>query len=306
MKTVYTTTITAEALRRGIGIRVLDAALPIFELRHGGRSIRCYNALTDHVGAATFHLAQNKHAANGFLRAHGFPVPAQERFIDLAQAERFLRRWKSIVVKPCTQWGGRGVSVAVRTPRELRRAIKRAQDYEEMVALEQCVPGIDLRLILVNYRYVAAIQRHPAAVVGTGRHTIATLIRRHNQEAVARDASNRIPLDEETRRNLASWGLSLHSVPKAGRRVQVRRTTNYHTGGMIDVVTGQVDKALVREATRIARSLRIPVIGIDFLVDRKSGRHWVVELSPDLAISPPEGEEVARHFLDYLFPETRQ
>ena len=47
-----------------------------------------------------------------------------------------------------------------------------------------------------------------------------------------------------------------------------------------------------------------PVVGIDFLVEPKSGRFHIIELSPDLAISPPEGEEVARRFLDYLFPSS--
>ena len=72
MNTVYTTTITREAKRRGIGIEVIDADTPIFLLKYGGRSIRCYNALTDAVGAVTFHLAQDKRLANVFLARYGF------------------------------------------------------------------------------------------------------------------------------------------------------------------------------------------------------------------------------------------
>jgi hypothetical protein len=49
----------------------------------------------------------------------------------------------------------------------------------------------------------------------------------------------------------------------------------------------------------------VPVIGIDFLVNEKTGRFWLIELSPDLAISPPEGDIVVCHFIDYLFPETK-
>jgi hypothetical protein len=47
------------------------------------------------------------------------------------------------------------------------------------------------------------------------------------------------------------------------------------------------------------------VIGIDFLFDRSKRKYRVIELSPDLAISPPEGSTVARHFIDYLFPSSR-
>ena len=90
-----------------------------------------------------------------------------------------------------------------------------------------------------------------------------------------------------------------------GGRAQVRLTSNYHTGGAVIESTETESADLVREAQKIARLFDIPVIGVDFLVNSKTGRHWVIELSPDLAISPPEGGKVARHFLDYLFPEAK-
>ena len=302
MNTVYTTTLTRAARQRGIRIRVLDSSLPVFELSRGTERVRCFNALTDRVGAATFHLTQNKHAANQFLRRCGFPVPAQKKYVDWPQAERFLRRHRSIVVKPCAQWGGRGVSVDVRTPTELRRALRAAWRYEEDVVLEECVTGEDQRLILVNYRFVAAIRRTPAAVVGDGVSTVAALIRRRNRLACREDPSHCIPLDAETRRNLARLGWRLDQVPPAGRRVQVRLTTNYHTGGDVEVITERVAPELRRLAVRVARRLQLPVVGIDFLVDHRRRCSRIIEISPDLAISPPEGDDVARHFLDYLFP----
>jgi D-alanine-D-alanine ligase-like ATP-grasp enzyme len=119
------------------------------------------------------------------------------------------------------------------------------------------------------------------------------------------DPSHVIPLDAETGRNLVALGLSWTTIPAAGRRVQVRLTSNYHTGGSVDIVTEAVAPKLVKRAAQAARKLGVPVIGIDFLVNEKTGRFWLIELSPDLAISPPEGDIVVRHFIDYLFPETK-
>lgn len=304
MKSVYTTTITREARRRGVKITVIDPVTPIFTLSRGGKAIRCYNALTDHVGAVTFHMTQNKRLANVFLKANGFPVPEQEAYTGSAAALRFLRRHGSIVVKPCTQWGGRGVSVAVRTRRDLAQAIRFARTFEEDIILEQCVEGVDYRLIFVNYRYVAAIRRRPAQVTGNGRDSIRSLVRARNRVERRRDPSHIIPEDAETSRNLSILGLSWNSVPGDGKTVRVRLTSNYHTGGEVDIVTNEVDRKLVALARRAARALQVPVIGIDFLVHERTGSYWLIELSPDLAISPPEGEEVARHFLDFLFPAT--
>lgn len=306
MDSVYTTTITREARRRGIRIEVIDPVTPIFLLKHRGRSIRCYNALTDEVGAVTFHMTQNKRLANVFLKSRGFPVPAQQPFTDQGAAERFLKRYRSIVVKPCTQWGGRGVSVAVQTPAELERAVRFAHRFEEDVILEQCVKGVDYRLIFVDYKYVAAIRRRSARVEGNGRDTIRKLIQTRNRRERQVDPSHIIPVDAETGRNLTALGLAWDTVPAEGKSVRVRLTSNYHTGGDVDVITREVSRKLVALAGRAAKALGVPVIGIDFLVDEATGRHWLIELSPDLAISPPEGDEVARYFIDYLFPETKR
>ncbi len=305
MDSIYTTTITDEARRRGIGVEVIDAETPIFLLKHAGRAVRCFNALTDRVGAVTFLLAQDKRLANQFLARHNFPVPRQMKYTDRVAARTFLRQVGCLVVKPCREWGGRGVSVAIRTPGELDRAVRRARVFSEDIVLEEYVRGIDYRVIIVDGQFVAAIERRPASVTGNGRDTIRALIRQANARMRKIDPSCRIPLDAETARNLRHFNLNIDDIPRAGKRVQVRLTTNYHTGGAVLDVTDKVPRALVNMARRVARLYGIPVMGVDFLAGRLGTPCRVVELSPDLAISPPEGAKVAVRFMDYFFPETK-
>ena len=304
--TPYTTTLTDEALRRGVRVTLInhDPELPVFDLSHGGTTVRCFNALTDRVGAATYHLVNNKRACHGWLSRARIPVPAQIPYDDARPdtALAFLRDHAPVVVKPCMQWGGRGVSMGVRTPAELHAAVRFARRYETDVLLEETVPGEDLRVILVGGELAAAIRRHPASVTGDGARTLLQLIRRRNAQRRADDPSNVIPWNAETRRNLAELGRAPDEVPPAGENVRVRLTNNYHTGGTVDVVTGHVPPRALALAQRIARDLRLPLVGVDFLIDRR--RCTVIEVSPDMAISPPEGETVARRFLDYLFPAT--
>jgi D-alanine-D-alanine ligase-like ATP-grasp enzyme len=306
MLTPYTTTITDEARRRGIRVKLInpDPDLPIFDLSRGTTTVRCFNALTDRVGAATYHLVNNKRACHAWLAARRIPVPAQLAYDDAqpAAALAFLREHAPVVVKPCMQWGGRGVSMGVRTPAELRAAVRFARRYESDVILEETVPGDDLRVILVGGTLAAAICRNPAAVTGDGKHTLRQLIARRNAERRKADPSNLIPWNAETRRNLAELGRSPDDVPAAGERVRVRLTNNYHTGGAVDVVTERVPARALRIAQRIARDLALPLVGVDFLIDRASRRTTVIEVSPDMAISPPEGETVAQRFLGHLFP----
>lgn len=305
MNTIYTRTIIDEARRRGIGVEVIDRETPIFILKYGGESIRCYNALTDRVGAVSFELANDKHLANRFLSRYGFPVPRQMKYTGFEKAQEFLQKYKSLVVKPCREWGGRGVAVAVRTVSDLRQAILRARRFGEDLILEEFVEGEDNRLIYVNLKFVAAIRRTPAVVVGNGKTNIRRLIQQKNGANRRIDPSNMIPLNNETRRTLAALNLTYNSVPRKGQTVQVRRTSNFHTGGVVEDITDKVDPDLVTEGARIAKLFAVPVLGVDFLVNAKLGKHWVIETSPDMAISPPEGHRVVGPFFDYLFPASK-
>jgi len=295
------------AQRLGVRVKLVnpDPELPVFDLSKGGKTVRCFNALTDLVGAATYHLVNNKHACHDWLARRRIPVPAQTAYDHAhpAASLAFLRRYAPVVVKPCTQWGGRGVSMCVRTPEELRAAVRFARRYEPDVLLEESVPGDDLRVILVGGELAAAIRRAPASVTGDGIHSLRQLIRRRNARRVNEDPSNLIPWDAETRRNLAELGRSPAEVPSQGERVRVRLTSNYHTGGSVDIVTRDVPARALRIAQRIVRELNLPLAGVDFLIDRPTGRMNVIEVSPDMAISPPEGETVARSFLEFLFPD---
>lgn len=304
MNTIYTRTITDEAKKRGINIEVIDRETPIFVLKHAGKCIRCFNALTDKTGAVSFQLADDKHLANRFLGRYGFPVPKQIKYSGFEKAQEFLQKCKLAVVKPCRQWGGRGVSVAVRTLSELRRAILRARAFGEDLVIEEYVEGEDNRLVFVDGIFTAAIKRLPAAVTGDGKHTLRRLIQRQNARNRRNDPSNLIPLDNETRRTLGAFGLAYNSIPSKEKVVQVRRTSNYHTGGTVQDITESVDAELLRQGRKIAELFNIPLIGIDFLVNWPAKRHWVIETSPDLAISPPEGHRVVTRFFDGLFPET--
>ena len=298
---MYTTTITQAARKRGIRITVHDPVLPIFELGLSDKSVRCYNGLTDFIGAATFHLAQDKGAANRFLRENGFHVPTQQCYTDFSQALSFLEQQEQIVVKPVSQWGGRGVSTHVSSRSELAGALAFAKRYSDEILLEECVHGVDWRLIYVDYQFVTAIERTPARVIGDGVNTIKKLIQKKNARAKKIDPSNIVPIDKETLRAVKSLGFTYESIPANSQKIQVRRTSNYHTGGTVEIIGERVGADLAALGQSVARLLKIPVLGVDILVD-ESGHHHIIELSPDLAISPPEGDIVVEKFLDFLFP----
>lgn len=302
----YARIIIDEARRRGINVEVVDPAAAIFTLRHCGHEIMCRESLSDLTGGVAMTLCQDKVLTSRRLAAVGLRVPAQQvagnREADLA----FLQQQRALVVKPAMGEQGRGISVDVRDEADLAEAIARAQLEGGHVILEELCAGQDLRVVVIGYKVVAAAIRRPAEIVGDGSSTIAELIERQSaRRAAATGGESRIPVDAETERCLAGQDLNYDTVLGSGRAVTVRKTANLHTGGTIHDVTDVLHPALREAAETAARALRIPVVGLDFLVPApESDQYVVIEANERPGLANHDPQPTAQRFVDLLFPYT--
>lgn len=302
----YAALIVKEARRRGIGVEILDAECGIFSLRFGGREVLCRESLSELTGAVAMTWCQDKALTRKRLVQAGLRVPAQRHAGTDEENLAFLAEHGSVVVKPAFGEQGRGISVDVRTGDHLRSAIDAAQKEGGNVLLEAFCPGQDLRIVVIGYEVVAAAIRRPAEVVGDGQSDLKTLIERQSaRRSAATGGESRIPMDAETERCLAAQGLSYESVPASGERVPVRKTANLHTGGTLHDVTDQLHPVLKDAAQRAARALRIPVVGLDFLVPAADQPDYVIiEANERPGLANHEPQPTAERFIDLLFPFT--
>jgi D-alanine-D-alanine ligase-like ATP-grasp enzyme len=94
-------------------------------------------------------------------------------------------------------------------------------------------------------------------------------------------------------------------VPENGRQILVRKTANLHTGGTIHDVTGQLHPVLRDTAEAAARALRIPVVGLDFLVPAPDAPDYVIiEANERPGLANHEPQPTAQRFIDLVFPYT--
>ena len=302
----YARLIVDEARRRGISVDVLDAAAGIFKLRHFGNEILCRESLTDLTGGVAMTWCQDKVLTLRRLASVGLSVPQQQAAGDAQANAQFLRDCGAIVVKPAFGEQGRGISVDIRTEEEMAQAIARAAAEGGPVVLEQFCEGQDLRIVVIGYKTVAAAIRRPAEIVGDGQSTVRQLVERHSaRRAAATGGESRIPMDAETERCLALQGLNWESVLEDGRAVKVRKTANLHTGGTIHDVTPALHPALREAAETAARALRIPVVGLDFLVPSPEQPEYVIiEANERPGLANHEPQPTAQRFIDLLFPFT--
>jgi GNAT-family acetyltransferase (TIGR03103 family) len=223
---------------------------------------------------------------------------------DMSRVGDFLEKHGSVVVKPARGEQGRGIAVGVTTMEEVEKAIAIARTFCETVLIEQCVSGDDLRLIVIDYKLVAAAIRKPAQITGDGTSTIKELIEHQSRRrAAATGGESTIPLDSETERCIAAQNCLLKDVLDQGVPLTVRRTANLHTGGTLHDVTDEVHPVLVDAAIRAARVLNIPVVGIDFMV--KSPRepdYAFIEANERPGLANHEPQPTAERFVDLMFP----
>ncbi len=300
----YAKLIVDEARRRGIGVEIVDAEGGFFRLVSGGRSIACRESLSELTSGVAMSLCDDKAVTRRVLARAGVHVPAQIEADDPALLAAFLEEHRRLVVKPARGEQGRGVAVGLDTMQAVEVAVAEARQVCDRVLVEACADGEDLRLVVIDYRVVAAAIRRPAHIMGDGQSTVRDLIQRQSRRrAAATGGESQIPLDAETERALVAAGIGLDEVPAEGREIQVRRTANLHTGGTIHDVTDNVHPALIEAAVTAARTIGIPVVGIDLMVPSPRRPDYVfIEANERPGLANHEPQPTAERFVDLLFP----
>jgi len=303
----YARIIVDEAYRRGIEVQVDDAAGGLFTLSIGGRRVRCRESLSDLTSAVSMTLCQDKRLTQQALHNAGLRVPVQQLAGNADDNLAFLDDHGAVVVKPVDGEQGQGVAVNLTTYEAVSQAIDQARRFDSRVLLESFHPGQDLRIVVIGFEVVAAAIRHPAQVVGDGKHNVKALIEAQSRRRrAATGGESRIPLDEETERTLRDAGLDYASVLPAGQRLAVRRTANLHTGGTLEDVTERLHPVLADAAVRAARALDIPVVGLDLMVrDAESPEYVIIEANERVGLANHEPQPTAERFVDLLFPHSR-
>jgi len=301
----YARIIVDEARRRSIHVEVTDPEGGFFHLSYGGRSIHCRESLSELTSAVAMSICDDKAVTRRVVARAGVRVPDQlpgeAGDEDLAA---FVSKYKKVVVKPARGEQGRGITVGVSRREDIAAAVEEASKICDRILVEEYMEGLDLRLIVINFRLVAAAVRRPARVVGDGQSTVRRLIETQSRRrAAATGGESRIPLDAETTHTLAEAGYDLDSVVPENEELQVRKTANLHTGGTIHDVTSETHPVLIDAAITAARAIDIPVTGIDLLVKSPRAAEYVfIEANERPGLANHEPQPTAERFMDLLFP----
>jgi len=246
------------------------------------------------------------------------PVPEGKIIYDEADLENAIKELGfPLVIKPVDGNHGKGATINITTPEQALEGLHAAKKISRKVIVEKFISGFDFRLLVINYKLVAAAKRTPACITGNGAFTIQELIDEVNSDPKRCKGHNnvltRIEIDKMTENILAEKKLDLQSVLPNGEILYLKSTANLSTGGTATDVTDLVHPYNVFLAERIARTIGLDICGIDIMapdlstpVNKNGGAVLEVNAAPGFRMHfcPSEGlsRNVAETVIDMLFP----
>lgn len=313
-----TRAIVDAAVRRGIPYMRLDD-WNLVQLGYGARAKRIQATIGSTTSQIAVEIAGDKDLTKRMLHFHGVPVPEGRTTYTIEEALAAAEElgWP-VVVKPLDASQGRGIVTNIRCEKELRTAYEEALRHRSTVLIERYIPGSDYRLLVVNFKFIAAAMRTPAQVTGDGSHTIRELVEMANADPRRGESHEKvltkIRLDESTKSLLELRRMTLDTVPDEGEVIPLKTTANLSTGGTAIDVTDHVHPANIELAERIARLVNLDIAGIDIVspsieqpLEEAGGAIVEVNAAPGfrMHIAPTEGQSrpVGEAVVDMLFPQ---
>lgn len=313
-----TSAIVEACVRKGIPYMRLDGDSYV-QLGYGSQQKRIHTTATGQTSMIASDLAGDKSLTKEILTEASIPVPFGEVVESERDLEAILRQVDfPLVVKPLDGNHGRGVTTNIQNASELFSAYMTAKHHSEKVIVERFARGSDYRLLVIDYKFVAAAQRVPARVIGDGKSTITELVELANKDPRRGDGHlnllTKIDLDQCTLDYLATRNLTVDSVVPEGEECCLKRTVNLSTGGTSIDVTDVVHPEIAFMAERAARAIGLDICGIDLIAEDvtrplKASGAVVIEVNAcpgfRMHTHPSEGKprDVGNCVAEMLFPK---
>jgi cyanophycin synthetase len=312
-----TGSIVDEAIKRKIPyIRLNKHSL--VQLGYGINQCRVQATIASTTSSIAVEIACDKEETKNLLEASEIPVPRGRIVYDEDDLKSAIDKiGYPIVTKPVNGNHGKGATTNILTWEDAVAGLNAAKVYGRAVICERFITGRDFRVLVVNYKFVAAALRTPAAIIGDGQHTIKELIdivnsdprRGYGHEKVL----TAIKVDAFTMDILEKKHYTLDTVLKDKEELWLKPTANLSTGGTATDVTDIVHPSNIFMCERIARIIGLDICGIDIMandlstpISENGGAVLEVNAAPGfrMHLDPTEGlpRNVAEPVIDMLYP----
>ncbi len=248
---------------------------------------------------ASSDIARDKGYAKFFLQERGYPVaggftvysPKWAKVIgsnkSIAYALKKAKKYNfPLVVKPNSKSQGTGVEV-VHTMTELKTALTSIFKYDNVALVEDYLPGLDYRIVVLDNKIISAYTRVPLSVIGDGKKSILKLLKEKNQLFIKTGRDTRINFkDIRIKNKLKRNGYTFASIPMKAEQIFLLDNANLSTGGDSVDVTHKIHSSFKKLAINITRDMGLRICGVDLMLtkgditeDMNKTKYYVIEIN---------------------------
>jgi cyanophycin synthetase len=316
-----TQAIVDEAEKRKIPALRLDD-YNLVQLGTGKFNKKIRATITSDTNLIAVETADSKYLTTLMLKDAGIPVLETIKTDSAEDVIAFGERINSaIVIKPSEAYQGKNLRIDLTGKDEIEEAFNYAMQFNQEVIAQPYFKGNSYRLLVINFKFVAAAELIPPFITGNGKATILELVDELNANPLRQKGDktslSKVALDEISMDILKQHAYDLTTILKEGEMLYLKNSGNMRLGGTAMDVTELVDPSTIFLAERAARVIDLNVAGVDILAadiskafDISPGYVLEVNAAPDfrMHISPTVGiiRKVAGDFLDMLFPPNTQ
>jgi cyanophycin synthetase len=309
--------IVEEAVSRGIPYIRLNRN-SLVQLGYGINQKRIRATIASTTGCIAVDIACDKEETKNLLGAAEIPVPKGRIVYGEEGLQAAIESIKyPIVTKPVDGNHGKGATTDINNWEDAVKGLEAAKVYSRGVIVEKFISGLDHRVLVINYKFVAAAIRKPASVIGDGKSTIDELIDITNLDPRRGFGHEKtltsIKVDQFTLDILKDKNLTLESILPVGEELWLKPTANLSTGGTATDITDLVHPDNIFMCERIASIIGLDICGIDIMaktlsepVAESGGGVIEVNAAPGfrMHIDPAQGlpRNVAEPVIDMLYP----
>lgn len=265
-----------DMLARGWKVSIPYEGISDFYIeKDNGQKLHFRSTVPPTVSYATALTSNDKLAASVVLESRGIKQLPVDLFAstDMVGMRRFLDEYRLIAAKPLDGSHGNGITTSVDSVSRLISAVGRIVDMpgsKKSVLLQQQFESTamhDIRVLIINGRYIASIYRVAARVRGDGILSVKALIERENQHSDRGEPYRAKLARIDVERAHMFLGEKLQDIPSIDEYVTVAGVANYGAGGELIDITDDIPEWMRGEAILAAETLGLKVAGVDFLVD---------------------------------------
>jgi D-alanine-D-alanine ligase-like ATP-grasp enzyme len=312
-----------EAKRRGIKMREfhLGPIGEIFVAEYKGTTIT-FDGLPrpDTVESPALKWMDNKGIMKGKFQKEGLPVARGGVAFTMRHAKKIFDKIdKPIITKPNIGSRSRHTLIHINTYDDLKIGFRKAKQLSPFVVVEEELRGFLFRGTLIGGKLVGVVKRDQPEVSGDGVHTLRELLEDENKRPERNGPIfHKIVIDKEAEAELKRQNINFDDIPEKERVVTFSQKTSRGSGGTTTEVTDITHPDNIEMLEHVARYLKDPLIGVDFILEDitkswKDEQHsGIIECNSlpfiDLHHYPLFGKpnNVAGKLWDLVMPESKQ